>query len=351
MSTTTRPRSRGGSRTRIGPGRRLAGLTPQGLPGTRTAVRLVLGRMFGPSKLDFERYDGDTGLLGPGCASWQVIAEPAAIAGGLRGLLLQVAHPLAMAGVHDHSAFREDPLGRLQRTSAYITTTTFGSTQEALRVTRIVRGVHPRVHGTAPDGRRYSADDPDLLAWVSIALTSSFLVADGRWSPHPVTDGRADAFVAEQSGIAALLDPRVDLTPFEHDEAARDALRRGEVELPLITDGLLPTTVDGLRRRLADYVPDLGINHQGREALSFLRRPPIPRVARGGYRAMFGGAVASLHGPEARALDLEVGRTRARALDTRASAFLTTMRLTTGVSPALELAEGRATRQSPPLDT
>ena len=72
-------------------------------------------------------------LCGPGSASWRVIGEPAAIAGGLRALLLQVAHPLAMAGVADHSAFRTDPLGRLHRTSAYVTASTFGSTPEALR--------------------------------------------------------------------------------------------------------------------------------------------------------------------------------------------------------------------------
>jgi uncharacterized protein (DUF2236 family) len=324
--------------------RRAAQLTPEGLPIVRTAVRRVLGRMFGPPHFDPTRDPGDPGLAGPGSASWQVIAEPAAIAGGIRGLLLQVAHPLAMAGVHDHSAFREDPLGRLQRTTAYITTTTFGSTREALAVSRRVRRVHPHVRGTAPDGRPYSAEDPELLAWVSIALTSSFLITHQRWSPHPVTGDRADAFVAEQSRIAALLDPRMDLDALEDDEAALAALRDGTLDLPMLEDGRLPTTVAALHERLVAFAPELGVGEQGREALRFLRQPPIPLVARGGYRALFGGAVASLRPDEAAALEVEVSRIRRAALATRAGALLTTMRLTNGTSPSARLAAERAAR-------
>jgi uncharacterized protein (DUF2236 family) len=323
---------------------RAADLTPQGLPGVRTMVRRTLGRMFGPPRFDPQSDPGDPGLVGPGSASWQVIAEPAAIAGGLRALLLQVAHPLAMAGVHDHSAFREDPLGRLQRTSAYVTTTTFGSVREALRISRTVRRVHPHVQGVAPDGRRYSAGEPHLLAWVSMALTSSFLATDARWAPHPVAGARADAFVAEQSRIAALLDPRVDLSLFEEDEQARAALRTGDVDLPMLADGLLPVTVAGLDDLLDAYAPELGVNEQGREVLRFLRRPPIPRAARGGYRALFGGAVASLRPREAQALELELSRLHAKALSTRAGTFLTAMRLATGTSPSARLAAERAAR-------
>lgn len=325
--------------------RAVARLTPQGVPVLRSAVRRTLARMFGPPPFDPQGDPGDPGLTGPGSASWQVIGEPAAIAGGIRGLLLQVAHPLAMAGVHDHSAFRDDPLGRLQRTSAYVTTTTFGSTREALRVSRLVRRVHPRVVGTAPDGRPYRAEDPHLLAWVSIALTSSFLAADRRWSPLPVRDERADAFVAEQSRIAALLDPRVDLEVFERDTDARAALRAGEVDLPMLSDGTLPSDVAGLDAVLSGFAPELGVNEQGREALSFLRRPPIPAVARGGYQALFGGAIASLHPHEQAALEFDLSHATAAALATRASAFLTTMRIVTGTSPSRRLAEERAARE------
>lgn len=335
-------------------GAAVAGLAPDGLPVLRTAIRRTLAGLFGPPRFDPAGDPGDPGLTGPESASWQVIGEPAAIAGGLRALLLQVAHPAAMAGVHDHSAFREDPLGRLQRTSAYVTTTTFGSTREALRVSRIVRAVHPRVRGTTPDGSTYRAEDPHLLAWVSVALTSSFLVADSSWSPHPLRGERADAFVDEQSRLGALLDPRVDLAEFERDETARAELRAGRVSLPMVEDGTLPSNVVELEAVLAAFAPELGINHQGRQALSFLRRPPIPWVARGGYQALLGGAIASLRPNEEHALGFDLSRPARAALNTRAGLVLSGMRLATGVSPsrriAQERADGAATPHPPPGD-
>jgi uncharacterized protein (DUF2236 family) len=318
----------------------------QGIPGVRTAVRRTLTRMFGPPPFDPTRDPGDPGLTGPGSASWQVIGEPAAIAGGLRALLVQVAHPLAMAGVADHSAFREDPLGRLQRTSAYVTTTTFGSTGEALVVSQRVRAVHPRVRGVAPDGRHYRADDPRLLTWVSIALTSSFLAADQLWSPHPVTGARADAFVAEQSRIGALLDPRVDLRGILADPTAQAELRQGRIPLPMIEDGSLPTSVATLGEVLASFAADLGVNHQGREALRFLRRPPIPGTARPAYRILFGGAIGSLAPALRQALELDRSEVVARAGVVRAGIVLRVMRAATGTSPSERAAHARVTLSS-----
>jgi len=314
-----------------------------GLPVLRTAVRGVLTRMFGPPPFDPTVDPGDPGLTGPDSPSWRVIGEPAAIAGGIRGLLVQVSHPLAMAGVHDHSAFREDPLGRLQRTSAWVTTTTFGSVDEALAVTRRVRGVHPRVVGVAPDGRPYRADDPRLLTWVSIALTASFLDAHQRFAPDPLTPGEADRFVAEQSRIAALLDPRVDLAPLRADDDARAAFRTGgmDADLPLLTDGHLPATVADLDAVLASFEPDLGVNHQGREAIDFLRRPPIPLAARGGYRVLLAGAIGSLTPVLRAALELDRSARTARLAVARAGAALALMRVTTGTSPSMRAAHAR----------
>lgn len=312
-----------------------------GLPLARNAVRRVLGRMFGGPQFDPTVDAGDPGLTGPGSASWQVIGEPAAIAGGIRGLLVQVAHPLAMAGVHDHSSFRDDPLGRLQRTSGYVTTTTFGSTREALAVSQRVRAVHPRVHGVAPDGRRYRADDPRLLTWVSIALTSSFLAAHRVWAPYPLDD--EDAFVREQSEIAALLDPRVDVRGLLADPTAQAELRARRIHLPMIADGTLPTTTAGLDEVLARYDAELGINRQGREALAFLTRPPIPLVARGGYRSLLSGAIGSLTPRLQAALEVRWGPVRSRVAVAQAQATLTSMRAGVGTSPAIRAAEARAT--------
>lgn len=313
-----------------------------GVPLARAAIRRVLTRLFGPPPFDPDADPGDPGLTGPGSASWIVIGEPAAIAGGLRGLLVQLAHPLAMAGVHDHSAFRADPLGRLQRTSAYVTTSTFGSTREALRVARRVRAVHPRVQGTAPDGRPYRADDPRLLTWVSIALTSSFLAGHRQWAPTTLTRQDEDAFVAQQSRISALLDPRVDLPALERDPHAQAALRAGELPLPMVDDGTLPSTVAELDDVLASFHHELGITHQAREALAFLRRPPIPPAARGGYRSLLTGALGSLDADLQDALELGWSPVRARAAVTQAGLTLSLMRTMVGTSPSLRAARARA---------
>jgi len=90
-------------------------------------------------------------------------------AAGIRALLLQSLHPLAMAGVAGHSGYKGDPWGRLQRTSTFLATTTFGTIEDAEALIERNRGIHERVQGRAPDGRQYAACDPHLLKWVHIA--------------------------------------------------------------------------------------------------------------------------------------------------------------------------------------
>ncbi len=313
-----------------------------GLPVLRGLVRGQLARTFGGAPFDPTAHPGDAGLTGPGSPSWRVIAEPAAIAGGVRGLLLQVAHPLAMAGVFDHSAFRNDPLGRLQRTSGYVTTSAFGSTPEALDAADRVRRAHPHVHGVAPDGRPYRADDPRLLTWVGIALTSSFLAAHRAWAPVGLDRADEDRFVLEQSRIAALLDPRVDLTELRAEPTTSEAFRAGRVPLPMLDEGLLPRDVHELTAILAAYAPELGINHQGREALRFLRWPPLPPSIRAAYLTLFGGAVGSLEPDERSALGLQLPRGAARLAVLNTGVALALMRRATGTSPSMELAGARA---------
>jgi len=103
---------------------------------------------------------GDPGLFGPGAASWQVIGDVAAFAGGIRALLIQAAHPEVVAGVEDHSRYREDPLGRLSRTSAYVTATTYGALPEVEAAVAAVRGAHRGVSGESPRGKRLPLRTP-----------------------------------------------------------------------------------------------------------------------------------------------------------------------------------------------
>lgn len=121
----------------------------------------------------------------------RVHADASMFVGGLRALLLQSLHPLAMAGVAEHSDYRGDPWGRLQRTSTFLAETTFGPATDAQRAVDKVRGIHRRVRGVAPDGTPYEASDPHLLEWVHIAEIDSFLLAHQLYGAEPLDQARA----------------------------------------------------------------------------------------------------------------------------------------------------------------
>ncbi|MDM9595898.1 oxygenase MpaB family protein [Pseudomonas guariconensis] len=169
-----------------------------------TQVMSLTGLALG--QLDLESPKGDPGLFGPQSISWQVHGDfPSMLVGGISALMLQLLHPLALAGVWDHSNFRQDLLGRLRRTSQFISGTTFGSTRDAEWLIEKVRTIHLKVVGTAPDGRPYAASDPDLLTWVHVAEVSSFLAAHLRYrNPHLSREAQ-DAYYNEIALIAERL--------------------------------------------------------------------------------------------------------------------------------------------------
>ena len=152
----------------------------------------------------------------------RVHGDAAMFVGGLRALLLQSLHPLAMAGVAQHSDYRNDPWGRLQRTSFFLAVTTFGPATEAERAIARVRGVHRRVHGTAADGRPYAADDPHLLRWVHLAEVDSFLAAYQRYGVGTQLDqSERDDYVADTAVVAAKLGV---IDPPRNESELRDQL-------------------------------------------------------------------------------------------------------------------------------
>ena len=185
-----------------------------------------------------------------------------AFVGGIRALLIQTAHPEVVAGVADHSRYREDPLGRLSRTSAYVTATTYGATPEVERAVDLVRAAHTAVVGRSHRGRPYSAGIPALSAWVHNALTDSFLAAYRAYGPRPVALSEADRFVFEQARIGRML----GAAP-------------------------VPTDAVAVRRWIEDH-PDLGQSPGMRSAVEFLADPPLDPVQKVGYRLLYAGAVA-----------------------------------------------------------
>ncbi len=197
---------------------------------------------------------------------WRVHADAAMFVAGIRALLLQSLHPLAMAGVAGHSGYKGDPWGRLQRTSTFLATTTFGTIEDADALILRIRSIHEGVRGKAPDGRRYAASDPHLLKWVHIAETDSFLQAHQRYAVTPLTPAEADSYVAQSCVVATrigVIDP--------------------------------PTTVAELEAAIASYRPELKGTAAARDAARFLLlHPPLPWSARPGYTALAGAAVALL---------------------------------------------------------
>jgi uncharacterized protein (DUF2236 family) len=155
----------------------------------------------------------DDGFFGPASVTWRVSADLSAPVAGLRSLLMQALHPLAMAGVDQHSDWRTDPVGRLAATSAYEVTVTFGDRAGARRVAQRVRAIHEHVRGVDPvTGQPYAADDPALLVWVHAALVDSALVTCALFGT-PLSDADADAYVAEMTVAAELLGAPHDMVP------------------------------------------------------------------------------------------------------------------------------------------
>jgi uncharacterized protein (DUF2236 family) len=184
-------------------GQRLAGPIRADL---RRSVRRSLGV---PGEPPPRAVQAGEAFLPPGGVARRVHGDlPAMVVGGLAALLLQTLHPLAMAGVADHSSYREDPIGRLRRTASFVGATTFGTVEQAEDAIEQVRQVHRRVHGRAPDGRRYSANDPELVTWVHVAEVHSFLAASRRFGPQRLGRDDCDRYLAETAVVARALGAR-----------------------------------------------------------------------------------------------------------------------------------------------
>ena len=209
-------------------------------------------------------YRGDPGLFGPGSVSWTVIGDASTFAGGIRALLVQAAHPEVVAGVADHSRYRDDPLGRLSRTSAYVTATTYGAIPEVEHAVNLVRRAHRAVVGVSHRGRAYTADTAEFGAWVHNALTDSFLATYQTYAQTPLAERDADRFVVEQTRVGQLLgaDP-------------------------------LPMTARELRLWLATH-PHASPSPGMTEALSFLESPPLTTGVRAGYQVLYQAAVSTI---------------------------------------------------------
>ncbi|PJJ69895.1 uncharacterized protein (DUF2236 family) [Sediminihabitans luteus] len=219
----------------------------------------------------------------PDSAIARVHGDASMFVGGLRALLLQSLHPLAMAAVATHSGYRGDPWGRLARTSTFIATTTFATVEHAQQAVDVVRAVHVRIRGTSPDGRAYAADDPQLLRWVHAAEAASFLHAHQRYGERPLDAAGCDEYLAQAATVAE----RLGAADVPHDRAS---LMRSFRELGPALE----------RTQASDDV-----------ARYLLAEPPLPWPVRGPYALLGAAAVGSLPGWARRMLPPDVvGRGR-----------------------------------------
>ena len=162
----------------------------------------------------------DTGLFGPGSIVWRVHRDRSFPLAGMRSLMVQALHPLAMAGVAQHSDWKRDPFGRLAATSGYVLTVTYGDTAAANAAAARVRAVHKHVRGTDQvTGIEYSAEDPDLLLWVHAAMVDSIVNVVQRYG-RGLDAADADRYVAEMVPFAEIVGVPAGQVP-----ASVDALR------------------------------------------------------------------------------------------------------------------------------
>lgn len=197
-------------------------------------------------------------LFPPDSVAWRVHGDVTSmLVGGIAALLLQMLHPKVLAGVWDHSGFRDDMQGRLRRTARFIAATTFGAPDEARAVLAKVRGIHDHVGGMLPDGTPYRASDSALLAWVHVCEVLSFLDSWIRYGEPGMSRADQDAYVAEMVRIAEPL----GVDPIPHTRAEAEAIMRA-------------------------MRPELLVDARTRDVAGVLFKQPAPSLAAGPFQAI-----------------------------------------------------------------
>ncbi|MHB8554480.1 MAG: oxygenase MpaB family protein [Candidatus Dormibacteria bacterium] len=183
------------------------------IPSRNDLLWMLAAGLPPPGPFPLRSTDRDPGLFGPGTVTWRVMREPMLLLGASRALLMQVAHPLVAQGALDHSDFTTDPIGRFQRTVAWVTSVVFGTTEEALAATREVNRMHRKVEGKLPTahateawgaGADYHARDRDLILWVHGSLVDAMLTTHDAMIGG-LTPRQRDRFVREWDAVGRLM--------------------------------------------------------------------------------------------------------------------------------------------------
>ena len=259
--------------------------------------------------VDYDVPAGDPGWFGPGSVTWRIHSEfPGMLAGGLCALMLQLLHPRALAGVYDHSNFRQDLVGRLRRTTSFVAGTSYAPAAEVDALIARVRKIHAQVVGTLPEGSAYTAEDPELLTWVHVTEAYGFLEGCRRYC-RDVPQAIADRYYDEYRRVAEAL-------------GARD----------------VPASEAQVQAYFAARQPQLRMDERSREVLEVLSAVRLPVPLPGVSRDMFLAAGAALLPEWATRL---LGRSRGQQLQSVVAA-----RVLRSVAPLFRIAldDGISTR-------
>ncbi|THD37798.1 MAG: DUF2236 domain-containing protein [Sphingomonas sp.] len=217
--------------------------------GLRSSIaRQIRGLLSDPANPRIELAHDGSGLFAPDSVAWRVhIDVTGMMVGGIAALMLQMLHPKVLAGVWDHSGFREDMHARLRGTARFMAQTTFETRASAEAQIARVRHIHHAVSGTLPDGTPYAASDPHLLAWVHVAGAMSFLGGWIRYGEPGMSADDQDRYFAEMAVVAEML----GADPVPRSRAEADAIVR-------------------------DFLPELKADERSREVLHLLlhQQPP-----------------------------------------------------------------------------
>lgn len=232
----------------------------------RTAIERNIRRITGAGVVNFDEPPGDPGLFGPQSVAWKVHADfVPMIVGGVSALMTQMLHPLAIAGVWDHSNFRADVMGRLARTAQFVAGTTYAAMPTAEALIARVRLRHMSVAGRDASGRHYRADDPALLTWIHVAEASGFLAAYRTFVDPRMSEAEQDGYLREMAVIAERL-------------GARD----------------VPVTSSAVDDYLCAMLPQLRFDERTREVLQVISTAPMPSPTLGIFRRVVMSAGARL---------------------------------------------------------
>lgn len=227
----------------------------------RKGIREMVGGSGPP--VAFLTPPGDRGLFGPESIAWKVHADfISMMIGGISSLIMQALHPQALAGVWDHSSFREDLKGRLGRTAFFIAATTYGSQEMALNIIDKVNRIHTKITGLDEFGKPYQASDPHLLAWVHLTETRSFMSAFESHRTELLSLSAKDQYFAEMKGLGERL---------------------GAVDLP--------TSYAQTNQAIESYIPELHYGERAKSIIQLLEyfpsnlaaKPFVKLISRAGF--------------------------------------------------------------------